>query len=95
MTQDHDDPNKDEVQDTTTDPHLGGKVERVLRRGADGERHERVKVSVKRTHRYRALDGEGEVEADEYHKVAEFEPQVATEVLFALAHAHGYRLEAK
>jgi hypothetical protein len=84
----------DEVEETFYDSQMGVKVEKVIRAGME-ENQRLLKVYAKRRELYGTLTGEGTEEVVQYAKIAEFEPQAATEVLFGLAEAHGYDLEAK
>jgi hypothetical protein len=84
----------DEVEETFYHRQMGVKVERVIRAGME-ENERLLKVYANRRELYGTLDGEGTEEVEQYAKVGEFSPQVATEVLFGLAEAHGYELEEK
>ena len=83
------------MKDEYRDSNLGVKVEVVDRRGYDGEQHEYFKVYRRESHRYGSSDGSGPRAVEQYVKVAEFPGKVATEVLFGLAEAYGYKLEGK
>lgn len=89
------DPAKDQIKETTRERDLGVKVEKVARRGYDGDTHDFIKVYGKRSDRFRSLDRSGETEVERDVKIAEFPSAVATEILFGLAEAHGYELRGK
>lgn len=88
------DPTQDEVLETAKEPHLGVKVETVLRHGYE-EDVKYTKIYGKRENTYGTLTGEGSRVREHYVLLAEFPGSVATEVLFGLAEAHGYELEGK
>ena len=88
------DDQRDEVEETFYSDRLDVKVQKVIRAGMD-EDQRLLKVYAKRSSVYGTLDGSGTEEVTQYQKLAELEPQSATEVLFGLAEAHGYELEGK
>ena len=84
----------DKVEETWRNNQMGVKVERVVRSGYEKDQ-KLLKVYGLRKDRYRSLDGDGTKEVERDVKIAEFPSEVATEVLFGLAEAHGYELEGK
>lgn len=84
----------DEVEETVFHRQMGVKVEKVTRHGYE-EDVEYTKIYAKRKNRYGSLTGDGTEVHEHYVQIAEFPGSVATEVLFGLAEAHGYNLEAE
>jgi hypothetical protein len=80
---------------TVNDPDdLGERVDKVtIRRGS----HERTRLEVyaKRRSMHGTLDGNGVEEVERWEKIDELSEQASTEVLFGLAEAFGYDLEAR
>lgn len=84
----------DEVEESWRVRKMGVKVERVVRNGYE-EDQKLLKVYQKRTDKYNAIDGSGTKTAARWVKIGELPVNVSTEVLFGLAEAHGYDLEAR
>lgn len=85
----------DDVQETVHYRQLGVKVEKVVRSGYQEDQPLTKVYRRKKMGRFKRLDGDGTEEVVRWVKLAEVEPQDATALLFGLAEAHGYDLEAK
>lgn len=84
-----------EVTETIRERQMGVKVKKVVHRRDGHERHFTEVYTKESMGEFNRLDGEGSEEVEHWKKIAELEGQHATEVLFGLAEAHGYELEAK
>ena len=83
-----------EVTESWREHDLGVRVDKVtIRRGP----HERTRLEVyaKRRSMNGTLDGSGVEEVERWEKIDELSEQASTEVLFGLAEAFGYELEAR
>ncbi|REA00201.1 hypothetical protein DEQ92_20320 [Haloferax sp. Atlit-6N] len=82
------------VEETWNEKQMGVRVERCIRKHPNGDM-KRIRVFRKEKARFASLDGEGETVSEKHRELVNLSPQAATEVLFGLAEAHGYRLEEK
>jgi len=73
---------------------MGVKAQEMTLRRGDNERRQ-VVVSRKETQRYGSLVGGDPEPRERWAEITTLSEQEATEVMFALAEAHGYELEER
>jgi len=83
-----------EVTDSWREHDLGVRVDKVTIRRDTHERT-RIEVYAKRRSMHGTLDGNSTEEIERWEKIDELSEQASTEVLFGLAEAFGYDLEAR
>jgi hypothetical protein len=84
-----------EVEESWREDHLGVRVKRLRWNQPGYEDRVRLKISAPRRDTYGSLEGDGTREVERHVEIASLPPQNATEVLFGLAEAHGYKLVEK
>ncbi|ELZ96618.1 hypothetical protein [Haloferax sulfurifontis] len=82
------------VEESWDEEQMGVRVERCVRKHPNGDM-KRIRVFRKENVRFATLDGDGEAVSERHRELTNLSPKAATEVLFGLAEAFGYRLEEK